>query len=95
MIKNTVKQREQRSLGVCGQWEFNGQCSEGDNCSFRHDINKRGKATPSNPSPNSYMQQNERKASITRSPEAEVPAVEHMEIHQKKAGLDYHILKTM
>ena len=26
---------------------------KGDNCSFRHDINKRGKSSPSNPSPNS------------------------------------------
>ena len=39
---------------------------KGDNCSFRHDINKRGKVTPSNPSPNSFMQQNERKSSRTR-----------------------------
>ena len=47
--KNTVvknqetKQRGQRILGDCWQWETNGQCSRGDNCSFRHDINKRGK----------------------------------------------------
>ena len=41
---------------------------KGDNCSFRHDINKRGKITPSNPSPNSFMQQNERKSLRTRSP---------------------------
>ena len=41
---------------------------KGDNCSFRHDVNKRGKITPSNPSPNSVMQQNERKSSRTRSP---------------------------
>ena len=37
-----------------------GQCSRGDNCSFRHDISKRGKMTQSNTSPNSFMQQNER-----------------------------------
>ena len=34
-----TKQREQRSLGDCWQWKANGQCSKGDNCSFRHDIN--------------------------------------------------------
>ena len=34
---------------------------------FRHDINNRGKMTQSNPSPNSFMQQNERNASRTRS----------------------------
>ena len=44
-----------------------GQCVKGDNCSFRHDMNKRGKVTPSNPSPNSFMRQNERKSSRSRS----------------------------
>ena len=34
---------------------------KGDNCRFRHDIDKRGKSSPSNPSPNSFMRQNERK----------------------------------
>ena len=52
----------------------NGQCVKGDNCSFRHDINKRGKVTPSNPSPNSFMQQNERKSSRTRSPRGKSPS---------------------
>ena len=69
MVKNQgTKQRVQRILGDCWQRESNGQCVKGDNCSFRHDINKRGKVTPSNPSPNSFMQQNERKSSRTRSP---------------------------
>ena len=44
------------------------------NCSFRHDMNKRGKVTPSNPSPNSFMQQNERKPSRTRSPRGRSPS---------------------
>ena len=62
VVKNQgTKQREQRILGDCWQWETNGQCVKEDNCSFRHDINKRGKVTPSNPSPNSFMQLNERK----------------------------------
>ena len=39
------KQREQRSLGDCWQWKSNGQCSKGDNCSFRHNLNKRTKST--------------------------------------------------
>ena len=38
-----TKQREQRTLGDCGQWEANGQCCKGDNCSFRHGMNKRAK----------------------------------------------------
>ena len=47
---------------------------KGDNCSFRHDMNKRGKVTPSNPSPSSFMRQNERKPSRTRSPRGKSPS---------------------
>ena len=45
VVKNEgTKQRVQRILkGDCWQWETNGQCVKGDNCSFRHDVNKRGK----------------------------------------------------
>ena len=75
MVKNPgTKQRVQRILGDCWQWESNGQCSRGDSCSFRHDINKRGKMTQPNPSPNSFMQQNERNASRTRSPRGKSPS---------------------
>ena len=45
VVKNQVtKQREQRILGDCWQWKAKGQCSKGDNCSFRHDINMRAKS---------------------------------------------------
>ena len=74
VVKNQgSKQRGQRILGDCWQWEANGQCSKRDNCSFRHDINKRAKMTQPNPSPNFLMQQNERKASRTRSPRGKSP----------------------
>ena len=81
VVKNQgTEQRGQRILGDCWQWKSNEQCVKGDNCSFRHDINKRGKVAPSNPSPNSFMQQNERKSSRTRSPrEARVPVVERLD----------------
>ena len=43
VVKNQgIKQRVQRILGDCWQWETNGQCVNGDTCSFRHDINERG-----------------------------------------------------
>ena len=75
VVKNQgTKQRVQRILGDCWQWETNGQCVKGDNCSFRHDMNKRGKSSPSNPSPNSFMRQNERKPSRTRSPRGTSPS---------------------
>ena len=36
VVKNQgTKQRVQRILGDCWQWETNGQCVKGDNCSFR------------------------------------------------------------
>ena len=74
VVKNQgTKQRVQRILGDCWQWETNGQCSREDNCSFRHDINERGKVTPSNLSSTSFMQQNERKSSRTRSPRGKSP----------------------
>ena len=80
VVKNQgTKQRVQRILGDCWQWETNGQCVKGDNCSFRHDMNKRGKISPSNPSPNSFMRQNERKSSEPEVPEARVPVVERLD----------------
>ena len=75
VVKNQgTKQREQRTPGGCWQWKANGQCSKGDNCSFRHDVNKRAKMTQPNPSPNPFMQQNERNASRTRSPRGKSPS---------------------
>ena len=35
---------------IVGNGKANGQCSIGDNCSFRHDMNKRAKSTQPNPS---------------------------------------------
>ena len=44
VVKNQrTKQCAQRIIGDCWQWESNGQCSRGENCSFRHDINKQEK----------------------------------------------------
>ena len=78
VVKNQgTKHRVPRILGDCWQWETNGQCSRGDNCCFRHDINKRGKMAQSNPSPKSFMQQNERKKHREPEvPEEKVPVVE-------------------
>ena len=75
VVKNQVtKQREQRIIGDCWQWETNGQCSKGDNCSFRHDLNRRAKTTQTNPSPSSFMQQSVSNASRTRSPGGKSPS---------------------
>ena len=75
MVKNQgTKKREQRSLGDCWQWMANGQCSKGDNCSFRHDMNKRAKSTQPNSSPRSSTQQSVRNASRTRSPGGRSPS---------------------
>ena len=54
VVKNQgTKQRVQRTLGDCWQWKARGQCSAGDNCSFRHDVNKRAIMTQPNHSPSS------------------------------------------
>ena len=75
VVKNPgTKQSGQKILGDCWQWKTNGQCSKGDNCSFRHDINKRAKATQPNPSPRFSTQQNERNASRTRTPRGKSPS---------------------
>ena len=75
VVKNQgTKQRVQRILGDCWQWETNGQCVKGDNCSFRHDISKREKTTQPNLSPSSSTRQSERKASRTRSPRGKSPS---------------------
>ena len=72
VVKNQRgKQREQRIHGDCWQWETNGQCVKGDNCSFRHDINKRAKWTHPNPSPIFYAAQCEKMHREPRVLEAE------------------------
>ena len=68
------QQREQRSLGDCWQWKANGQCSKGDSCSFRHDMNKRANSTQPNPSPRPSTQQSVKNASRTRSPGGRSPS---------------------
>ena len=77
VVKNQgTKQCVQRILGDCWQRESNGQCSRGDNCSFRHDIKKRGKMTQSNPSSNSScsrISENHREPEV---PEERVPVEE-------------------
>ena len=52
---------------------------KGDNWSFRHDINKLGKITPSNPSPNSFMQQMSENHREPEVPEEKVPVVERLD----------------
>ena len=75
VVKNQgTKQRVQRILGDCWQWESNGQCSEGNNCSFLQDTNKRGKLTQPNLLPSSSTRQNEGNASRTRSPRGKRPS---------------------
>ena len=71
-----TKQRVQRILGDCWQWETNGQCVKGNKCSFRHDMNKRGKIHHQirlRILSCSRMSENHREPEV---PETEVPAVE-------------------
>ena len=61
-------------LEIVGSGKPTGQCSEGDSCSFRHDVNKCAKPTQPNPSPRSSTRQNERNALRTRSPRGKSPS---------------------
>ena len=75
VVKNEgTKQREQRTLGDCWQWKANGQRSEGDTWSFRHDMSKRANSTQPNPSPRSSTRQSVKNASRTRSPRGRSPS---------------------
>ena len=75
VVKNQgTEHHVERILGDCCKWKAKGQCSGGDTCSFRHDINKRAKMTQPNPSPSSSTRQNERNASRTRSPRGKGPS---------------------
>ena len=68
--KTALTKKSRRLWGM----EFNGQCSKGDNCSFRHDVNKRAKSTQPNPAPRSSTQQSVKNASRTRSRRGESPS---------------------
>ena len=61
-------------LEIVGNGNPTGSAPKEDNCTFGHDIYKRGKITQSNTSPNSFMQQYERKSSRTRSPRGRSPS---------------------
>ena len=63
------KKRGQRILGDYWLWKAGGQCSKGENSSFRQDTNnkKRAKSTQQNPSPRFSTQQSVHNASRTRS----------------------------
>ena len=100
VLKNQgTKQREQRTLGDCWQWKATGQRSKGDNCSFRHDVNKRAKTTPPNPSPRSSTPQSVRNAREPEVLESEVPVEQCLDccgritskelapIHSVKSGI--------
>ena len=75
VVKNPgTKQRVQRILGDCWQWESNGQCSEETIAVSVTILINVQKMTQPNPSPNALMQQNERNASRTRSPRGKSPS---------------------
>ena len=84
VVKNPgTKQRGQRTLGDCWQRESNGQCVKGDNCSFRHDVNKRGKVHHQirlRILSCGRMSENHREPEV---PEERVPAVERLDGHAR------------
>ena len=61
-------------LEIVGSGRLTSSVRKGDNCSFRHVMNKRAKSTQPNPSPNSFMQQSVKNAPRTRSPRGRSPS---------------------
>ena len=43
-VRDTTQRAPKEFLEIVGNGETNGQCVKGDNCSIRHDMNKRGKS---------------------------------------------------
>ena len=75
VVKNQgTKQRGQRILGDCWQWKANGSVLKETIAVSDTILLKRAKMTQPNPSPSSFMQQNERNASKTRSPRGKSPS---------------------
>ena len=76
MVQN---QREQRGVhkgqGDFWQWQASGQCTKGDQCSFRHDRNKRAKVTAQlAPSPEQTTQSEVGKNARSKSPMGKSPS---------------------
>ena len=61
----------ERGQGVCHQWKAKGQCSMGDQCSFRHQSHDRAKPTPKPLHPLSHQHQ---EVEVCRGKEAQAEA---------------------
>ena len=80
VVKNQgTKQREQKTLGDWWQWKANGQCVKGDNCSFRHDMNKRANSTHPNRLQDVLRGRMREKHREPEVPESKVPVVERLD----------------
>ena len=77
VVKNQgSKQRGQRTLGDCWQWKPTGSVLKETIAGSATILRSVEKMTQSNPSPNSFMQQNEREPEV---PEEKVPVVEYLD----------------
>ena len=56
----------ERANGICYQWKEKGQCSTGDQCSFRHESNDRAKPTPKAAPPSGPLSSKTRARSVSR-----------------------------
>ena len=72
-------------LEIVGNGNLTGSALKETIAVFRHDVNKRAKMTQPNPFPNSFMQQDERKTSRTRT--ARITSKELAPLHSVKNGI--------
>ena len=77
LVKNQRAQRRvHKGQGECWQWQANGQCTKGDQCSFRHDRNKRANATtlPTPSAEHTTYAHGGKNLSISKSPRGKSPS---------------------
>ena len=72
-------------LEIVGNGNLTGSVLKETLAVFRHDVNKRAKMTQPNPFPNSFMQQDERNTSRTRT--ARITLKELAPLHSVKNGI--------
>ena len=67
VVKNRIGMSGiERGKGICYQWREKGQCSKGDQCSFRHKSNDRAKPTPKAAPPSEPQSSKTRGRSVSR-----------------------------
>ena len=84
-----------RGLGECWQLQASGQCSKANNCSFRHDENKRLESTPKSTQSSEPLKERDEMRERVREEWAPDVAV-HLEDHlERRAGSTWKVIEQI